>query len=255
MRAIVEDNPRKTVREIAKELEIDIATISRHLEAIGQVKKLDKWVPHELNNNQKILRLEICSSLLTRNQNDPFLDLIITCDEKWILYDNRRRSAQWLDRDEAPKHMPKPNLHPKKIMVTVWWSSIGIIHYNFMKSGETITTEKYCREIDIVHQKLLELWPSLVNQKGFILLHDNARPHISRITQQKLNELGYEVLPHPPYSPDISSIDYHFFKHLDLFLRKKLFSDERIIETAFQQFIESRNRQFFRNGTHSLVGR
>ena len=52
LRAIVEDNPRKTVREIAKELEIDIATVSKHLEAIGKVKKLDKWVPHELNNNQ-----------------------------------------------------------------------------------------------------------------------------------------------------------------------------------------------------------
>ena len=87
------------------------------------------------------------------------------------------------------------------------------------------------------------------------VLHDNARPHISRITQQKLNELGYEVLPHPLYSPDISPIDYHFFKHLDLFLREKLFSDERMIETAFQQFIESRNRQLFRNGIHSLVGR
>ena len=140
-------------------------------------------------------------------------------------------------------------------MVTVWWSSIGIIHYNFMKSGETITAEKYCSEIDIVHQKLSELWPALVNRKGPILLHDNASPHISRITQQKLNELGYEVLPHPPYSPDISPTDYHFFKHLDLFLREKLFSDKRMIETAFQQFIESRNRQFFRNGTHSLVGR
>ena len=78
LRAIVEDNPRKTVREIAKELEIDIATVSRHLEAIGKVKKLDKWVPHELNNNLKNLRLEICSSLLTRNQNDPFLDRIMT---------------------------------------------------------------------------------------------------------------------------------------------------------------------------------
>jgi histone-lysine N-methyltransferase SETMAR len=60
------------------------------------------------------------------------LDRIITCDEKWILYDNRQRSAQWLNRDEAPKHMLKPSLHPKKVMVTVWWSSAGVIHYNLL---------------------------------------------------------------------------------------------------------------------------
>ncbi|UYV83441.1 hypothetical protein LAZ67_23001026 [Cordylochernes scorpioides] len=44
-------------------------------------------------------------------KNEPFLDHIVTCDEKWILYDNWRRSAQWLDRDAAPKHFPKPKLH------------------------------------------------------------------------------------------------------------------------------------------------
>ena len=34
-----------------------------------------------------------------------------------------RWPAQWLDWEEAPKHFPKPNLHQKKIMVTVWWSA------------------------------------------------------------------------------------------------------------------------------------
>ena len=31
---------------------------------------------------------------------------------------------------------------------------------------------------------------------------------------------GYEVLPPPPYSPDLSSTNYHFFKHLDYFCRE-----------------------------------
>ena len=113
LKALVEENPRQTVRGLAKVLGVDQATVSRHLEAIGKVKKLDKWVPHELNENQQNVRLEICSSLLLQSKSDPFLDRIITCDEKWILYDNQRRSAQWLDRDEAPRHMPKPSLHPK----------------------------------------------------------------------------------------------------------------------------------------------
>uniref|UniRef100_A0A0K0FBF9 Histone-lysine N-methyltransferase SETMAR n=1 Tax=Strongyloides venezuelensis TaxID=75913 RepID=A0A0K0FBF9_STRVS len=82
-----------------------------------------------------------------------------------------------------------------------------------MKPGETINSELYCQLLDKVHQKLFQKRPSLVNRKGSILLHDNKRPHISRITLQKLNDLKYETLAHPPYSPDLAPTDFHFFKN------------------------------------------
>ena len=43
---------------------------------------------------------------------------IVTCDGKWILYDNQQWLAQELDREEALKHLPKPNLYEKEIVVT-----------------------------------------------------------------------------------------------------------------------------------------
>lgn len=168
---------------------------------------------------KKNRRYEVYSALLLRNNNDLFLDRIMTCDEKWILYDNR--SAQ-LARGEVPQHFPKPKLHQRKTMVTVWWSSAGLIHYNFLNPGETITAEKYCQEIDEMHRKLQRLRPAFVNRKGpRFLLYDNARPHVAQPTLQKLNELGYETLAHPPYSPNLSPTDYHFFKHLDHFLHTR----------------------------------
>jgi histone-lysine N-methyltransferase SETMAR len=143
LKTLVEANPRTTARELALELGVGCATIMRHLTAIGQKKKLDKWVPHDLTENQKNRRLEVASSLLLRQKNEPFLDRIITCYEKWILYDNTRRSGQWLDYDEQPDHCPKPDLHPKKVMVTVWWTACGIIHDSFLESGKSITAESY----------------------------------------------------------------------------------------------------------------
>ena len=113
----------------------------------------------KLNESKKNRRFEVSSALLLRNKNDPFLDRIVTCDEKWILYDNRRRSAQWLDRDEAPHHFPKPKLHQKKVMVTVWWSAAGLIHHSFLNTGETITAEKYCQQIDKIHLELRCMCP------------------------------------------------------------------------------------------------
>ena len=88
-------------------------------------------------------RFDVCIFLLSRNEGEPVLYRIVTCDEKWILYDNRKRSASWLDKDEAPKHNPKPNIHQKKLMVTAWWSSHGLIHYTLIKPGQSITAETY----------------------------------------------------------------------------------------------------------------
>ena len=68
-RAIIEADPLTTTRETAKELSADHSTFIRHLRKIGKVKKLDKWVPHELTTNQKKIVLK-CHPLLfytTRN--------------------------------------------------------------------------------------------------------------------------------------------------------------------------------------------
>ena len=201
-------------------------------------------MPHELNDNQKKRHYKVSSSLLLCNKKDPFLDRVVTCDEKWVLYDNRRRSAQWLDANEAPRHFPKPELHQKKVMLTVWWSATGLIHYSFLNAGKTITAEKYCQQMDEMHKKLWQQHPALVNRKGPILLHDDERPHVAKPTLQKLNELGYVTLPHPPYSPDLSPTDYHFFKHLDNFLREKCFKNLSKLKKRLQRLHHHQNARF-----------
>ncbi|KAF2348123.1 Transposase type 1 [Trinorchestia longiramus] len=240
---------------MSQTLGVSIATVSRHLKIIGKVKKLDKWVAYEFNENQKLRRFEVCSMLSLRNTNDPFLDRIVTCDEKWVLYDNRKRSGQWLDRDEPPKHFPKPMLHKKKIIVTVWWSAIGIIHYCFLGVNETVNAERYCNDLAVMHARLSKNRPALVHRRGPILLHDNARPHVARMTVQKFTELGYETLPHPPYSPDLSPTDYHLFKHLSTFLDGKTFRSKQEVKTTFKDFGVSQPLTFYQQGINNLVVR
>ena len=70
------------------------------------------------------------------------------------------------------------------------------------------------QQINEMPWKLQHLQLALVNKMGLILLQDNFRPHVVQPTLQKLKELGYKVLPHLSYSPDLLPTDYHFFKHL-----------------------------------------
>ncbi|XP_045842696.1 UPF0547 protein C16orf87 homolog [Meles meles] len=47
LRAMVEANPKTAIRGLAADLGVSATTISRHLAAIGKVKKLDKWTLEE----------------------------------------------------------------------------------------------------------------------------------------------------------------------------------------------------------------
>ncbi|XP_045395995.1 histone-lysine N-methyltransferase SETMAR-like [Lemur catta] len=153
----------------------------------------------------------------------------------------------------SSKALPKARVDQEKVMVTVSWSAAGLIHYSFLNPGETTTFEKHAQQMEEMHQRLQPLQPALVNRKGPILLHDDAQPHIAQPTPQKFNKLGYEVLPHPPYSPDLSPTDYHFFKHLDNFLQGKCFHNQQDAENAFQEFVESRIMDFYTTGINKLI--
>lgn len=60
-------------------------------------------------------------------------------------------------------------------------------------------------------------------QIAVILQTENARPHKAQQTHGKLKELGWAVLPHHAYSPDLASPDFHLFEALkDALLEKDL---------------------------------
>ena len=124
-RAIIKADPLTTTLEVAEE-SVDHLQ-SWHLKQTGKVRKLNKWVLHELTKNQKYHWFELSSSLILCNNNKPFLNWIVMCDKKWILYDNQGQPAHWLNQEEAPKHFPNPNLQKKKkshghFLVVCWRS-------------------------------------------------------------------------------------------------------------------------------------
>ena len=104
-------------------------------------------------------------------------------------------------------------------MVTVWWSTLGVIHYRFLESDYSFTGEIYCNQPVDMHGKR----SALVNRRGPILLHDNARPHVARITLQKLilglRDLTTDHLPillsiplSPIFRPNKHPPSYNFQK-------------------------------------------
>ena len=135
-------------------------------------------------------------------------------DEKWILYNNVERKRSWGKQNEPPPTTPKAGLHPKKAMLCLWWDWKGVLYYELLPENETINSNKYCSQLDQLKAKLDEKHPELVNRKRITFHQDNARPYVSLMTRQKLLQLGWEVLIHPPYSPDSAPSDLHLFTSL-----------------------------------------
>ncbi|EZA54548.1 BAI1-associated protein [Ooceraea biroi] len=90
--------------------------------------------------------------------------------------------------------------------------------------------------------------PKLVNRKGVVFHHDNARPRTSLVTREKLLQLGWDVLPHPPYSPDLAPSDYHSFRSLQNALNGKTLTADEDIKSLLE-FVHETDGSFFESFT------
>jgi len=81
-----------------------------------------------------------------------------------------------------------------------------------LKPLETITADSYRQQMIKLDRAVKDKRPQYDGRHDKVILqHDTARPHVVKTVQQNLQVLNWEILPHPPYSPDIGPFDYHLF--------------------------------------------
>lgn len=252
LRSEVEADPYLTTRDLADFLGVDQKTAVNGLHAIGKKWKLGRWIPHDLTDYDKDRRVDMASTLLTLHRRFDWLDNVITGDEKWVLYDNHERMRQWVGEDQKPADVPKPDLHPKKVMLCIWWSVRGVEFWELLPEGTTITAEVYTLQL----RKLrLAVEQTRGKDARIYFQHDNARPHVARKTKAELAGYGWTVLPHPPYSPDLAPSDYHLFSDLQRFLKGQSFKDRATIQTVLTNYFKNQPQSFYHEGIHKLPGR
>jgi [histone H3]-lysine36 N-dimethyltransferase SETMAR len=72
------------------------------------------------------------------------------------------------------------------------------------------------------------------------------------LTKAKLHELGWEVLPHPAYSPDLAPSDYHLFWDLQHELDEQHFENDEDVKKWLQSYFDQKPRIFFDRGIRRL---
>ncbi|GBM09527.1 Histone-lysine N-methyltransferase SETMAR [Araneus ventricosus] len=91
-------------------------------------------------------------------------------------------------------------------------------------------------------------------RQGVVLLHD-ARPHSAGVTQNLIQQFGWEQFNHPLYSPDLAPSDYHLFLDLKRDFGGRRYDSDGDAGNDVQQWLSSLAATFFEEGIDKLVSR
>jgi hypothetical protein len=129
----------------------------------------------------------------------------------------------------------------------------GAIQYELLESNLTVTVERYCQQLRRMEEAIQQKRPG--RRHGVILQHDYTRLHTANMTKAAIQELDWEILPHPPYSPDLVPSDYHLFRSLSNNLRSVSFYNDAEPQHWLDDFFTAKPADFFKRGLENLLGR
>uniref|UniRef100_A0A672ZDH7 Mos1 transposase HTH domain-containing protein n=1 Tax=Sphaeramia orbicularis TaxID=375764 RepID=A0A672ZDH7_9TELE len=205
---------RMTVQQIAKATDISVGSVHHVLTDILGMNKLSaRWVPRMLTPEQMLKRVDISRTLLTRFHADPenFQRRIVTQDETWV-------------------HHFEPE------------SKLQILMVDYLQKGQTINGEFYASELRKLKKEIKAKRRGKL-RAGVLLLQDNAPVHTAQVAVAEAHNCGFELLPHPPYSPDLSHLCGRHFRN-----------DDDVIH-AVEEFLGDQDVTFFRDGIVMLEHR
>lgn len=260
VQSLVDEDRRMTVEQIAEALGLSYGCVWNILhEDLGMSKLNARWVPKLLTDSQKKVRADVCKELLNQYNANPgqFLSQVVTGDESWFHYyepESKRQSQQWIKRGEMPPVKAKTTQSAGKRMATVFWDSKGILLLEWLPEGETVNSSYYIKILTKLKEEIKSQRRGKWTRQVY-LLHDNARPHTSQQTSAAIADLGFHLLPHPPYSPDLAPSDYHLFPNMKLPLRGKTYSNISSLASAVNQWRKVTPVSFYTEGIEKLPER
>ena len=204
---------------------------------LGEWNICAKWIPHVLNDDQRDIQIFFTIIHLHhwRNEDNAFLDHILTVDESWMhSFDPQLKwhNAEWHAQMSPRKKIASCSQGALTVMHVRFFSRKGLVLVHPVPVGTTVSGWYYCSLLRDKVRPALRCKQLELLENGVILLHDNATPHQHRDVKNLVQCCGREVLAYPPYSPDLAPCDYWLFACVAELLQGKRFESENSINTA-----------------------
>ncbi|VDO23977.1 unnamed protein product, partial [Heligmosomoides polygyrus] len=164
---------------------------------------------------------------------------------------NPAKQPVWVRPVDPLPTFVRRDVHGEKHLQSSWVAH-GPVYCQLFSKSTTIDSKAMVNEIEEKERRLALIRSQCFNK---VLLFDNAAPHREQVTTDKLAQLGYVHMLHPPYSPDISPCDHHHFLGLQDLLVGRDTRTQAVLDNHIEQVINTRPKQFWKDGIRRLAER
>ncbi|PNF41429.1 hypothetical protein B7P43_G13783 [Cryptotermes secundus] len=229
---LIRENRYITIKELRAMLSISVGSVEDIVKYHLHYRKVNAWwVPRTLTNVNKMVHMQAASCLLQQfeDEGDAFLKSIVTTNEMWVHFfipESQQSSSEWQHTSSPkPKQAQRSRL-ARKVMATFFWDWQGVIHVDFLTDARKVNAAYYS---DLLATDMKEKIQSKrkTGGKWVAFLQDNARPPTAKTTIETLWKLKWNLLTHPPYSPDLVPSDFYLFGRLKSDLQGMWFCGQR----------------------------
>jgi len=179
----------------------------------------------------------------------------ITGDKTWVRQYYPETQAQSM----AWKHLRSPTIKKfktstssGKLMATRFWDIHEVLLLHFSPPNETVNSAAYQATLKefkrAVQHKSLQM-----SDKRLLFLHDNTRTHTAHATVNLLEGRGWEILEHPPYSPDLVPLDFHLFLNMKKYLRAMRFKSRDDVKHEVQIWLCGQDTTLYQQGFEKWI--
>ena len=129
--------------------------------------------------------------------------------------DWNQKNMAWVSKDCTKSQIAKRARAVTKVLYTIFFDTRGAVTQIPTPVGQSVTCNFYLTSVlpkVVEHYK--ERRPK-TGMRGIKLWQDNAPAHTCKVTVAYLKEQHIDVLPHQPYSPDLTPCDFYLFPKLN----------------------------------------
>jgi hypothetical protein len=171
---------------------------------------------------------------------------LIIGDESWIYWDNQNRGMWAQDRDGLPPNV-KRTISSKRTMVSTCFSLCGFVSVEFLPIWQKYNSQFFTETVlPGIEKKLAECRSKLRTTAAYLHVA-NTKPYTSKMSIEKIEELGFILVHQLHYSPDLAPCDFFLFGYLKQHLAGKYFIREDQGITAVGDVLDKIPLQTFQN--------
>ena len=126
-------------------------------------------------------------------------------------------------------------------MASVFWDYQGVILIEYLQKGHTVTGQHYSRQLKRLREAIKEKRPGKLT-RGILFHQDKAPAHTFVVAMATIHNCGFELVPHPPYSPDLAPSNFYLFPQMKTALAGGHFAGDDDVIAAVEEFLESQTK-------------